>query len=68
LNRRQNGKNIGMSRPVMNVLYVAVMVAVIVAVDFAFFRNHFRERLIANVGIVLLFTAFYLGVLRATFR
>jgi hypothetical protein len=45
-----------------------VMVAVIVAVDVAFFRNHFRERLIANIGVVLLFAAFYWGVLRTTFR
>jgi len=55
-------------RPLTNILYVMVMVAVIVAVDVAFFRNHFRERLIANIGIVLLFAAFYWGVLRTTFR
>jgi hypothetical protein len=57
-----------MSRSVTNVVYVVVMAAVIVAVDFAFFRNRFWERLIANVGIVLVFAAFYWGVLRATFR
>ena len=42
------------------VLYVAVMVIVIVAVDVAFFRGRFWLRLMANVGIVLLFIAFYL--------
>jgi uncharacterized membrane protein len=57
-----------MNRSVTNVLYVVVMAAVIVTVDFAFFRNRFWERLIANVGIVLVFAAFYWGVLRATFR
>lgn len=40
-------------------LYVVAMVVVIVAVDFAFFRNRFLERLMANVGFVLVFAAFY---------
>jgi hypothetical protein len=42
------------------VLYVLSLVAVVVGVDVLFFRHHFRERLMANVGIVLLFAAFYL--------
>ncbi len=46
------------------VLYVAVMVAVIVGADLAFFRNRFWERLAANIGIVLVFAAFYLRFLR----
>jgi hypothetical protein len=46
------------------VLYVAVMVAVIVGVDLAFFRNQFWGRLIVNIGIVLVFGAFYLRFLR----
>ena len=41
------------------VVYVVVMVAIIVGVDFAFFRNHFWERLTVNIGIVLMFAAFY---------
>ncbi|HUC63498.1 MAG TPA: hypothetical protein VMF53_16245 [Alphaproteobacteria bacterium] len=45
-------------------LYVAAMVAVIVGVDFAFFRNRFWERLAANIGIVLVFVAFYFRFLR----
>jgi hypothetical protein len=49
-----------MGRHVVVVLYVVAMVAVIVGVDFAFFRNRFWERLIANIGIVLVFAAFYL--------
>lgn len=53
-----------MSRQVTIVLYVVAMVVVIVGVDFAFFRNLFWERLIANVGIVLVFVAFYLRFLR----
>ena len=46
------------------VLYVMAMVAVIVGVDFVFFRNRFWERLIVNIGIVLVFGAFYLAFLR----
>jgi hypothetical protein len=35
------------------------MATVIVAVDLLFFKNRFWERLTANVGIVLVFVAFY---------
>ena len=42
-----------MGRQVGVVLYVVAMAAVIVAVDVVFFRNRFWERLIANIGIVL---------------
>lgn len=53
-----------MSRQTAIVLYLAVMVAAIVGVDFGFFRNRFWERLIVNVGIVLVFVAFYLRFFR----
>jgi hypothetical protein len=36
----------------------------VVAVDILFFRGHVWERLSANVGIVLLFVAFYFSFLR----
>ena len=49
-----------MSRSVALVLYVAAMVAVIVGLDLAFFRSRGLERLAANIGVVLLFGAFYL--------
>ena len=45
-------------------LYVIAMVAVIVGVDVLFFRNHFWERLLVNVGIVMVFAAFYLSFLK----
>lgn len=51
-------------RPVALVLYVVAMVVVIVGVDFVFFRNLFWGRLMVNVGIVLVFAAFYLRFLR----
>jgi hypothetical protein len=42
------------------VLYVLAMIAVVVGVDVLLFRNQFWARLMANVGIVLVFVAFYL--------
>jgi hypothetical protein len=50
-----------MARPTIGVLYALAMVAVVVGVDLLFFRHKtwFWERLAANVGIVLLFGAFY---------
>jgi len=45
------------------VLYVLALVAVVVAVDVLFFRNRFWQRLMVNVGIVLVFGAFYLRFL-----
>jgi hypothetical protein len=50
-----------MRREATVVLYVALMVAIIVAVDFLFFRNRFWERLMVTIGIVLVFAAFYLS-------
>jgi type IV secretory pathway VirB2 component (pilin) len=53
-----------MSRQFADVVYAAAMVAVIVGVDFLFFRNRFWERLTVNIGIVLVFAAFYWRFLR----
>ena len=47
------------------VLYVLAMAAVIVGVDFLFFKHRFWERLIVNIGIVLVFAVFYLRFLRS---
>jgi hypothetical protein len=46
------------------VLYVALMVAIIVAVDLLFFRHRFWERLIVNIAIVLVFVLFYFRFLK----
>ena len=48
-----------MGRPVASALDVVVMAGVVVGVDVLFFRGHVWERLAANVGIVLVFVAFY---------
>ena len=46
------------------VLYILALIAVVVGVDLLFFRNRFWERLMVNIGIVLVFAAFYLRFLR----
>jgi hypothetical protein len=51
-------------RRIVVALYVVAMVAVIIGVDVGFFRNRFWERLSANIGIALVFTAFYFRFLR----
>jgi hypothetical protein len=51
-------------RPVTIILYAAAMAAVIVGVDLAFFRNLIWERLTVNIGIVLVFGAFYFRFLK----
>lgn len=53
-----------MGRNVAIVLYLVAMAAVIVGVDFLFFRNRVWDRLIVNIGIFLVFAAFYLRFLR----
>ncbi len=53
-----------MPRNIYIVLFVLIMIAVVVSVDLLFFRNLFWERLIANIGIVLVFVAFYLRFLK----
>ena len=47
-----------MGRQAAGALYVVAMAAVIVGVDFMFFRSRFWERLTVNIGIVLVFVAF----------
>jgi hypothetical protein len=54
----------GVARQATVVLYIVLLAAVVVAVDFLFFRDRFWERLMVNIGIVLVFTAFYLRFLK----
>jgi TM2 domain-containing membrane protein YozV len=50
-----------MGRQVVAAFFVVTMVAIIVGVDLSFFgsRTWFWERLAVNVGVVLVFGAFY---------
>jgi hypothetical protein len=52
-----------MPRNIYVVLLILVMIAVVVGVDLLFFRRYPLERLIVNIGIVLVFAAFYLRFL-----
>lgn len=49
-----------MTKTNQGVLFAVTMIVVIVSMDLLFFRNHLWERLIANIGVVLVFAAFYL--------
>jgi hypothetical protein len=55
-----------MSKQIVIGLYIAAMIAVIVGVDVAFFRDRFWARLMVNIGIVLVFAAFYLRFIGRT--
>jgi hypothetical protein len=41
-------------------LYVAALIVVVVGVDLLFFRDRLGERLMVNIGIVLVFAAFFM--------
>ena len=53
-----------MGRPAILVICVAAMVGVIVGIDLVFFPHLVWGRLTFNIGIVLVFAAFYLRFLR----
>jgi hypothetical protein len=53
-----------MPRNIYVVIYILVLIAVVVSVDVLFFKHRFWERLMVNIGIVLVFTAFYLRFLK----
>ncbi len=54
----------GRQGSVAAVIYVVAMASVIVGADLLFFRDRFWERLLANIGIVMVFVAFYLRFFR----
>ncbi|MFF9127559.1 hypothetical protein ACF09J_30575 [Streptomyces sp. NPDC014889] len=53
-----------MARQTAVVFYVVALIVVVVGVDVLFFRHQFWERLMVNIGIVLVFVAFYLRFLK----
>lgn len=52
-----------MVRSTMPILFIALLAGTIVVVDVLFFRGRFWERLMANIGIVLVYCAFFLRFL-----
>jgi uncharacterized membrane protein YfcA len=57
-----------MGRQAAVVLYVLAMVGIVVGVDILFFRHQLWERLAVNIGIVLVFVAFYFRFLKRSSR
>ncbi|HSZ40290.1 MAG TPA: hypothetical protein VK817_10055 [Trebonia sp.] len=53
-----------MGRQAAIALYVLALIAIVVGVDILVFRHQLWPRLIVNVGIVLVFVAFYLRFLK----
>ena len=55
-----------MAKNVSVVLYIVALIAVVVSIDVLFFRHRiwFWERLAVNIGIVLVFLAFYLRFMK----
>ena len=54
-----------MGKQIVIAIYVLAMLAVIIAADVVFFRSRFWERLMFNIGTVLVFAAFYLRFLKS---
>jgi len=46
------------------IVYIVAMVTVIVSMDIVFLRYNFGERLLVNIGIVLIFGFIYLKFLK----
>jgi len=53
-----------MAKNSLTVIYVLAMIATVVILDILFFRHRFTERLLANIGIVLVYAAFYTAFLK----
>lgn len=54
-----------MGRQAAVALYVVAMIALIIGLDILFFKNRFWERLIVNIGVVLVFAGFYFRFLKS---
>jgi hypothetical protein len=48
-----------MAKNWLSLLYIMAMVLTVVVTDIAFFKNHTGPRLAVNIGIILLYAAFY---------
>ena len=53
-----------MSKNVYMVIFFLLMVGSIVGLDVLFLREHFVARLLVNIGIVVVFSAFYFVFLK----
>jgi len=48
-----------MANLIINILYVLIAVAIVVFLDFKYFRFDFWKRILVNILIVLVFATFY---------
>jgi len=53
-----------MTKNMSGLLYAVVIITVVVSVDLLFFKNRFWERLMVNIGMTMVFAAFYLRFLK----
>jgi len=53
-----------MGKNAVIVMYILAMVATVVTMDILFFKHRFWERLLANIGVVMVYIAFYLTFLK----
>ncbi len=53
-----------MDKNIEIVIYIIAMIATVVIVDVLFFKHQFWERLICNIGIILVYLAFYLELFK----
>ena len=53
-----------MDKFIVHIIFALLMAAIIVAIDLLFFRHQFWQRLLVNVGVVLVAVIFYLLFLR----
>ena len=56
---RMESLTVAMKRNMSIAFYILAMIALIVGVDFLFFKDRFWERLMVNIGVVMVFAAFY---------
>lgn len=52
-----------MANLMVNIIYVLIAVALIVFLDFKYFKDDFLKRLIVNILIVVIFAFFYYAFL-----
>jgi hypothetical protein len=53
-----------MNKNTITVCYILAMVVTVVIVDVLFFRHRIWERLLANIGIILVYIAFYFAFVK----
>jgi len=53
-----------MNKNILVMIYIIAMVVTVTTIDIVFFRHRFWERLFANIGIIMIYVAFYLAFVK----